>query len=82
MFAVLMDRKGFHKVVDMGYQNIMRPVRTIRWAATDLRSIAPGSIERAIEMTEQVESSVLVFNIERQLNSDTFLYRQEPANET
>jgi len=80
MFAILMDRKGFHKVVEMGRQNIMNnPIRTIRWAAMDMRRpIAP--IEDPL--LESVEMEELVFQFERQLSMDTFLYREDFRDNT
>ncbi len=69
MFAILMDRKGFHKVVPMRGERI----RVIRWAVTtDLqRPIAPEDPLELVEMTE------LCFHYDRQLTHDTFLYREE-----
>jgi hypothetical protein len=73
MFAILMDRKGFHKVVEVGNHQI----RTIRWAAMDMRRpIAP------IEDLESVEMEELVFQYERQLSFDTFLYREDFRDNT
>ena len=74
MFAILMDRKGFHKVVPMHGERI----RVIRWAATDMRRpIAP--IEDPLECVEMTE---LVFHYERQLSFDTFLYREDFIDNT
>lgn len=74
MFAILMDRKGFHKVVAFQGERI----RVIRWAAQDLRPIAP--IEDPL--LECVEMRELVFHYERQLTHDTFLYREDFRDNT
>jgi len=75
MFAILMDRKGFHKVVPMHGERI----RTIRWAAMDMRRpIAP--IEDPL--LETVEMEELVFQFERQLSFDTFLYKEDFRDNT
>lgn len=73
MIAILMDRKGFHKVVPFQGERI----RVIRWAATDLRPIAP--IEDPFELVEMKE---LCFRYDRQLTHDTYLYREEWIDET
>jgi hypothetical protein len=78
MFAILTDKKGFHKVVDLGYQNVMRPLRVIRFAVSEqYRPIAP--IEDPAQLQEMNE---LTFRLERQVNVDTFLYREEWTDET
>ncbi len=76
MFAILMDRKGFHKVVPMqGGERI----RVIRWAAMDnRRPIAP--IEDPLLESVQVEE--LVFHYERQLSFDTVLYKEDFRDNT
>ena len=74
MIAILMDRKGFHKVVAFNGERI----RVIRWAAQDLRrTIAP--IEDPCELVEMNE---LVFHYDRQLTHDTFLYREDFIDNT
>ena len=75
MFAILMDRKGFHKVVAFQGEGI----RVIRWAAQDLRRpIAP--IEDPL--LESVQMEELVFHYERQLTHDTFLYKEDFRDNT
>jgi len=78
MSAILPDKKGFHKVIDMGYQDVRHPMTVIRFAATETyRPIAP--IE---DPTELEELNELTFRLERQVTVDTFLYREEWIDET
>lgn len=75
MFAILTDKKGFHKVVDMGYCDIRHPARVIRFAAREeYRPIAP--IEDPAEPQEMTE---MIFHLDRQVTVDTFLYRERPG---
>lgn len=71
MFAILTDKKGFHKVVDLGYQDVRNPLRVIRFAASE--RYQPGPIE---DPTEPQEMNEMIFHLDRQVTVDTFLYRE------
>ncbi len=68
MFAILTDKKGFHKVVPI--QGSIHHLSTIRFAAID-RPIAPDP-----DPFESVEVTERIFHYERQVTHDTFLYRE------
>ena len=74
MFAILTDKKGFHKVVPI--QGGGHPVHTIRFAAVDQLPVTPD-----LDPFESVELNERIFHYERQVTHDTFLYREWP-NET
>ena len=78
MFAILTDKKGFHKVVDLGYQDVRNPLRVIRFAVTEqYRPIAPVE-----DPTQLQEMNEMTFHLDRQVTVDTFLYREEWIDET
>lgn len=68
MFAILTDKKGFHKVITI--EGGGHPLHTIRFAVVD-RPIAPDP-----DPFESVEVNERTFHYERQVSHDTFLYRE------
>lgn len=70
MFAILTDKKGFHKVIPINHPY---PLETIRFAALERWPMAPVD-----DPTEGVEMNELTFHYERQVSHDTFLYRERP----
>ncbi len=69
MFAILTDKKGFHKVVPIQGGHPCQ-MHTIRFAAVG-RAISPD-----LDPFESVEVNELTFHYERQVTHDTFLYRE------